>query len=165
MRICRINEVSLKGDFISKCLVSEQSGENWYDKLQRLLKEGKPIPMRWNPGGLQTQVLDLIPSTACGLVMNEKAFIAMSNRLGNLTTFKVNVEGGDIFYGILPKNFTDQKNFTGKMDKAEHVLTIVPKHCYIMVSEAFKNEWERNGFTGAEFQEIMELDNSLFNAL
>ena len=67
------------------------------------------------------------------------------------------IDGRDDEYALLqPKNH-------GIDDSGlEHVFMMFSKYKRLLVTQAFKDEWESRGLTGAEFTFVTEMDNSRF---
>lgn len=160
MKLHRIRPIAIQGDFISKSVVQEDSKESWYKKSSRLLEKNKPLPMQWNPGEPhKTIVHDLIPSTARGLLLSDRAIEKMSTHLRGLVPYVALVNDGTMFHGVLAKNYAPNDAF------ATHLLFISPRHHYNLVSASFKSAWEQHALTGADFEDINEeMDDGLFLA-
>jgi len=157
MKIYRINPVAnARGNFIYKMVVQCDS-VNWFDESWRKIDSGVPLLMKWNNGCKTKKISNLIPTTSPGILLDDKAAKKMDDLLARSTRYIVNTTEGQSFKGYVPINFNEGDVIAG------HLLSAYPKHNYTMVSEDFKRLWEENGFTGAVFKEVDEIDDAAFS--
>lgn len=155
MKIFRIRPLANKnGDFVFKDVVHKES-DNWHKESHEKIDLGIPLEMVLNRGVKKKKFADFIPSTAPGKLFSGRAMERLKKLFSSTKCYQVIVDG-QYFQGVWPNNYScDSVGI-------DHILIMYPKHGYTMVSETFKHLWEENGFTGAEFEEVDEIDDAAF---
>lgn len=159
MKIYRIRPAyNSKGNSVFKDVVHKADG---YDILLSQFEDGAPLDMVWNYGCKTKKLSDFILSSSPGQLFSERAMDKLLPLILNSKRYQVNlndVNGCLTFHGVVVKGF---KIGDVGMD---HLLALCPKHGYPVVSEVFKRMWEKNEFTGMDFELIDDVDDSSFVA-
>ncbi len=159
MKVFRIRPLSTAaGDFVFADIVQNQS-KNWYEEAQSLLAAKAPFVMKWGDGSNKKKIADLIPSTAPGELFSCRATDVIKVLIHDAVFFEVVVQNGEGITGISPKNYTDENR------QIDHLFDMYPRHSYPLVTEVFKQAWERHGFTGATFELVDEMADERFVAV
>lgn len=160
MKIYRIRSVyDEKGNNVYKQIGLKRGGS--YFELRKQVGDSIPLVMEWAWGCKTKRLADYIPGSSPGMLFTKRAMDKLSPLMPTSDRYQVNLRDGTdnlTFYGVVVKGY---KLSEVNMD---HLLSLRPKHGYPVVSEVFKRAWEANGFTGMEFEEIDEIDDSAFAA-
>ena len=110
----------------------------------------------WCPDGLPEGSLLVAPMAGfCG---KREVFESMSGlMIPNRGVVTLSGLGSD-YVLVSPKNYQETESISG----LPHLFMLFPDHLSCLVTEAFKQKWERHGYTGATFKPVTELDDDLF---
>lgn len=154
MKIFSISPTPSGDDFLSKDIVHREL-KGWLALSNKSIDDGNALDMKWNVDCDEKSVLDLIPSTAPGLVFSRRAFDVVSRFSQAGKFFTVNVDGL-LLHGIKQKNFGDSDR------NIDHIFNMMPRLSLRLVTQDFVEAWESGGLTGATFKEIGTMDDDIF---
>lgn len=123
-------------------------------------KDGKPIESKWGESSLDKPLGDWITYSCYGLASKVEIIASLRKFAPNNIINPLVIDGrSDVFALLQPKNHG--LNDTG----LEHLFIMFSKYKGLLVTQLFKDEWERRGLTGAEFTLVTEMDDDRFIAV
>lgn len=157
MKIYRIRSVfDQKGNYVFKQVTHK---DGCYEDLRKQFDVGAQLDMEWNWGCKSKKLGDLIPSSSPGMLFTQRAFNKLSALIPTAKRYQVKLDDRAeqfVFEGVVVNNYApDSINM-------DHVFVMYPQRNYEIVSETFKNVWEKNGFTGMMFEYLDEVDDASF---
>lgn len=137
--------------------MSPAEGTKWGVQTFEALRRGEPVKMKWAADAGGKMVADFIMFPKSGLASSD-AVIAKLRRFAPANPVsKIVIDGDDSGYAFLsPKNHSQEDMLI------EHIFMMFEKYKSLLVSQEFKDEWERQGLTGAVFEYVTEMDDSRF---
>ena len=120
--------------------------------------KGEPIRMQWDSGSLSLPEGDFISMPSLTFVGPAEVVKGCSAFCREGAIFPVAVEDDRRAFALL-----EPKNYDFDSPRLDHVFRMYKTYHDIMVTDAFKSEWERRNRTGAAFVPLGELADERFD--
>ena len=131
----------------------------WGNETLEKQKRGEPLEMKWADDSSGKPRSDFVMFPSFGLCARSDIVEYFRARFAPTSVInKVFVSGEDCDLAFLKP-----KNYDSGDSNLEHIFMMFWSFKSLLVTQVVKDEWERQGLTGAVFEYVTEMDDSRFN--
>lgn len=120
-------------------------------------KNGDSIQCKWGIDSSDKPLGDKVMFPAYGLAVTSSLIQTLRKFAPHNTINKLVIDGKDSDFVLL-----QPKNYDVNATQLEHIFMMFSKHKGLLVTQYFKDEWERLNLTGAEFVKVDVMDDDWF---
>lgn len=156
MKIYTMRGLFINDDNVFKNMAAEKPRE--YANLSlEAIEQGAYFEMKWAADATDKPLGDFIMIPGFGLASSIQTIDKFRKFAPRNIVTKIQIDKENSKFAVLqPKNRREDEC------ELEHIFMMFPTHKFMLVSQAFKDEWENLGLTGADFREVAQIEDSRF---
>ncbi len=131
--------------------------ENWGSATLEKQRRGEPLEMVWAGDSDGKPIGDFIVFPGAGLATNTNLLARLKRFAPSNVVNPIKVNGVDSPFSLL-----NVSNHQPGDKQIPHIFMMFKQYKAMLVTQLFKEEWQRLGLTGAEFSELAELPDADF---